>query len=57
MLFIHRKIRKQATCDWKVWADKTSLTPPHRIEMSVPNQERDLSCVYALWISNFHLFI
>jgi hypothetical protein len=45
MLFIHRKIRKQATCDCEVWADKTSLTPPHRIEMSVPNQERDQTTI------------
>ena len=35
----------------KVWVDKTSLTPPLFIEVPVPSQESDSSCICVLPIS------
>ena len=34
----------------KFWAHKTSLTVPFLIEVSVSNQESELSCIYVLYI-------
>ena len=35
----------------EVWAHKTSLTPPLLIEMPVPSQESELSCICVLMVS------
>ena len=42
----------------KVWAHKTSLTPPHVIEVPVPRQESEKSCIGVLGVSGIvSLFI
>ena len=35
----------------QVWVHKTSLTPPHFIELPVPSQESERSCIYVLGLS------
>jgi len=35
----------------EVWAHKTGLTPPLFIEVSVPTQDSERSCICVLWIS------
>ena len=35
----------------EVWANKTSLTPPHFIEVAGPSQERERSCICVLGVS------
>jgi hypothetical protein len=34
-----------------VWNPKTSLTPPHFIEMPVTSQDSERSCICVLWVS------
>jgi hypothetical protein len=33
------------------WTPKTSLTPPHLIEMPVTSQDSEQSCICVLWVS------
>jgi hypothetical protein len=40
----------------EVWVHKTSLTQPLSIEVSVPRQESERSCIYVLGVS-FFLFL
>ena len=35
----------------EVWAHKTSLIPSHFIEVSVPSQESEWSCICVFWVS------
>ena len=35
----------------KVWTHTTSLTPPLFIQVPVPSQERERSCIWVLWVS------
>jgi hypothetical protein len=39
----------------KVWTHKTSLTPPLFIEVLVPSQESEQSCICVLRVSILHL--
>ena len=39
----------------EVWVHKTSLTQPLSIEVSVPRQESERSCIYVLGVSFFPL--
>ena len=39
----------------EVWVHKTILSSPRYIEVPVPNQERQLSCICVLVVSILHL--
>ena len=40
---------------WEVFVHKTSLTLPLFIEVSLPSQENEQSCIFVLWASIFPL--
>ena len=40
---------------WDVYVHKTSLTLPLFIEVSLPSQENEQSCIFVLWVSIFPL--
>ena len=41
----------------RVWGHKTSLTPSLYIEVPVPRQEGERSCIGVLWVSILPLFL
>ena len=46
--FIHDRV---ISLRGELWAHKTSLTPPLFIEVSVPSQESERSCIFVLFVS------
>jgi hypothetical protein len=40
----------------EVWVHKTILTPPLFVEVPLPNQESERSCICVLGVSNVSLF-
>ena len=39
------------TLRWEIWPHTTNLTPPFSIEMPVPRQESELSCICVFGVS------
>ena len=52
-----KHLRDNISRSGEVWVQKTSLIPPHFIEVPVPSQESKRSCICMLEVSILPLFL